>query len=164
MKAGLVDVVRLGHRYRFFRDDRRDRYCFAYTDRNGQKRLDTYRFVVNARGQPRSLKTDPSELARNLLAAIRARSAAEPDHRAALAGQPAAVGAPAGTSDAKRADTLRIDPRTHRVVRPDFGPRSAVYAVGAMTRGQIIDASMAHALACATATIADNLLHSLSRR
>jgi hypothetical protein len=46
-------------------------------------------------------------------------------------------------SDADRYATIRIDPQTHRVVMPDFGPRSAEYAVGAMTRGQIIDAGMA---------------------
>ena len=164
LKAGLVKVVRLGKRYRLYRDDDRDRYCFDYTNRHGQARLDTYRYVVNARGQPRSLTTDPSELAQNLMASVSAQrlhaSADRPVFwrpRSAMKGQDA-------TSGTDRNRTIRIDPQTHRVVVPDFGPNSAVYAVGAMTRAQIIDASMAHGIACSTATIADHLLQMVSRR
>lgn len=164
LNAGLVKVVRLGKRYRFYKDDDQDRYCFDYTDRNGQARLDTYHYVVNARGQPRSLTTDPSELAQNLIASISAQSLQESADRAAFLRQQAAIGDRDPMSGADRYATIRIDPQTHRVVLPDFGPESAVYAVGAMTRGQIIDASRAHGIACSTSTIADNLLHLVSRR
>ncbi|MEE4600260.1 MAG: hypothetical protein V2J65_03185 [Desulfobacteraceae bacterium] len=40
---------------------------------------------------------------------------------------------------------------------------SNLYAVGAMTRGQIIDASMARGIVKATSRIADDLVHYLTR-
>ena len=62
--------------------------------------------------------------------------------------------------------TILIDPNTHRVLQPGSGApnfsRGTLYAVGAMTRGQIIDASMAHGLARSTATIADELVNRLT--
>ena len=164
LNAGLVKVVRLGKRYRFYRDDEQDRYCFDYTDRNGQIRLDTYRYVINARGQPRSLTTNTSELAQNLLASISAQRVKESGGRAVDLRQHEAMGERDPKSGSDPYATIRIDPQTHRVVLPDFGPRSAVYAVGAMTRSQIIDASMAHGISISTSTIADNVLHKLSRR
>jgi uncharacterized NAD(P)/FAD-binding protein YdhS len=160
--AGLVSVVRLGRRYRFYRDDRHGRYCFDYTDRNGQIKSDRYRYVVDARGQPTSLATDTSELARNLLASIHAQGNQQPADRVPVWRRHAATGDREPLSDAAQHGSIRIDPQTHRVVRPDFGPGSAVYAVGAMTRGQIIDTSMAHGISRSTATIADDLIHTLS--
>jgi uncharacterized NAD(P)/FAD-binding protein YdhS len=162
MKAGFVSIVRLGKHYRFYRADDQDRYCFDYTDRYGNKSLDTYRYVVNARGQPKYLTTDTSELARNLLESIRAQSVKESADRAAFWGQHTATGNHYLISDKSRQATIRIDPRTHRVILPDF--ESAVYAIGAMTRSQIIDTSMAHGISCSTARVADNLLHILLRR
>jgi uncharacterized NAD(P)/FAD-binding protein YdhS len=163
LNTDFVSVARLGKRYRFYRDDELDRYCFDYTDPNGQKRVDTYRYVVNARGQPKSLTSDPSELAQNLIALIRAQRVQGAADRVASRRQPTTMVDQDPVSDTDEYSTIRIDPQTHRVVLPDFGPGSAVYAVGAMTRSQIIDASMAHGIACSTATIADNLLHILSR-
>jgi hypothetical protein len=162
MRAGCVSIVRLGKHYRFYRDDDQDQYCFDYTNRYGIKRLDNYRYVVNARGQPKSLTTDISELAQNLLASISAQCVENSADRAAFLQQHTAIGDHDLTSDKRRYASIQIDPRTHRVVMPDFG--SAVYAIGAMTRSQIIDTSMAHGIACSTETVADNLLHILLRR
>jgi uncharacterized NAD(P)/FAD-binding protein YdhS len=164
LDSGLVNVVRLGNRYRLYRDDHHDRYCFDYVDRNGQQRLDRYRYVVNARGQPKVLTTNTAELAQNIIASICAESGQKPPDRAVYGPQNKSIGVKDTVFDGKEYHTIRIDPRTHRVVLPNFGPRAAVYAVGAMTRGQIIDASMAHGISCSTATIADNLLHMLVRR
>jgi uncharacterized NAD(P)/FAD-binding protein YdhS len=161
MRAGFVSVVRLGKRYRFYRDDDQDRYCFDYKDRYGNKRSDTYRYVVNARGQPKSLTTDTSKLARHLAASIHAQSVKASADRTAFLRRQTATGDYDLTSDKSRYAAIRIDPRTHRVVLPDFG--SAVYAVGAMTRSQIIDTSMAHGIARSTATVADHILHMLLR-
>ena len=94
---------------------------------------------------------------------IRAQSVQGVADRAAFLRQPTTIVDRDPVSDADEYSTIQIDPQTHRVVLPDFGPRSAVYAVGAMTRGQIIDASMAHGISCSTATIAENLLQILSR-
>jgi hypothetical protein len=60
-----------------------------------------------------------------------------------------------------------IDPETHHVMRQasDNMPNrsKAIYAVGAMTRGQIIDASMAHGIVQSTAGIADSWVADLKR-
>jgi hypothetical protein len=54
--------------------------------------------------------------------------------------------------------SMWIDPKTHHVVlqaSENIPTQSkAIYAVGAMTRGQIIDASMAHGIVQSTARIA----------
>jgi uncharacterized NAD(P)/FAD-binding protein YdhS len=162
MRAGFVGIVRLGKHYSFYRDNDQDRYCFDYTDRYGNKRLDTYRYVVNARGQTKSLTTATSELEKNLLASINTQSVKGSADRTAFLRKHTAIGDYILTSDKSRYATIRVDPRTHRVVLPDFG--SAIYAVGAMTRSQIIDTSMAHGISCSTATVADNLLRILLRR
>ena len=55
-----------------------------------------------------------------------------------------------------------IDPQTHCIIRRvsanKINQSNAIYAVGAMTRGQIIDASMARGIVQSTAIIADNLI------
>jgi hypothetical protein len=124
--------------------------------------LDNYRYVVNARGQPESLTTDTSALARHLVASISAQRDKASADRPAYLRQHRAIEDQYPTFGKRRCATIRIDPQTHRVVLPNFG--SAVYAVGAMTRSQIIDTSMAHGISCSTATVADNLLHILLRR
>ena len=57
-----------------------------------------------------------------------------------------------------------INPRTHRVIQENAAglPHIPLYAVGAMTRGQMIDASMAYGLIRSTAAVADDLLSLLS--
>ena len=67
LKSGNVSIHRLGKTYRFFRDESVDRFIFSYCDQTGNRKKDSYRYVVNARGQEKSLATDPSELAQNLL-------------------------------------------------------------------------------------------------
>jgi uncharacterized NAD(P)/FAD-binding protein YdhS len=157
LKEELVRVVKLGMRYRFYRDERRACYQFDYTDADGQRRSDAYQYVVNAQGQQISLETDPSALARNLLAWR--CDQAEIGQTTYFQGEQAAL------SGAFRTGSLLIDPHTHQVL-PLCSNRSragAVYAVGAMTRGQIINASMAHGIAQATAMISDNLLNDLTK-
>ena len=40
---------------------------FIYQDSNGEAKRDGYRYVVNARGQAKSIRTDPSLLTKNPL-------------------------------------------------------------------------------------------------
>jgi hypothetical protein len=60
-----------------------------------------------------------------------------------------------------------IDPQTHCIIRRvsanKINQSNAIYAVGAMTRGQIIDASMARGIVQSTAIIADNLINYLKK-
>jgi len=162
MKAGLVQVIRLGRHYRFYRDDSTAGYRFDYTDALGRPTSDVFPFVVNARGQNVSIETDRSELAQNLIRAgyVRSGPVEMPADLASKSedARKSAKGAPPNPSG-----TLPIDPETGRVrsLSSQHSIYGAVYAVGAMTRGQIIDASMAHGLCRSTAAICKELLEAL---
>jgi len=61
-----------------------------------------------------------------------------------------------------------MDPATYHIMqmKPEkkVTKSNAIYAVGAMTRGQIIDAGMVRGIAEATSRIADDLVNYLTRR
>ena len=61
--------------------------------------------------------------------------------------------------------SIWIDPETHQIMQVGPGKKiaksKAIYAVGAMTRGQIIDASMVRGIVRATSRIADDLISCL---
>lgn len=63
--------------------------------------------------------------------------------------------------------SILIDPDTHRVVVPGTvkisNPDLHLFAVGAMTRAQIIDSSMAYGLARSTAIVATCLIEYLNK-
>jgi len=150
MEAGVLTVVKLGDDYRFVLDDATGEFHFIYRDESGRRRSDAYRFVVNARGQPRSLEKDPSLLTRNILA-----------HGVVRIEETRADDSPAGSFSYKTG-TILVDPETHRVLSPGLGgssgPTPAIFAVGAMTRGQMIDASMAAGIARSTAAVVDQVI------
>jgi uncharacterized NAD(P)/FAD-binding protein YdhS len=166
MRAGIVDVIKLGETYRLAKDEIDDYYEFTYADEGGHLNRDAYRYVVNARGQERSLETDPSELAKNLLASgtVQIEEFRPPG--------PGAESDRQKTADVKsvvtsyKTGSIWIDPDTHHIMQkgPDKKPTisGSIYAVGAMTRGQIITASMADGIVQATARIADDLADYLS--
>ncbi len=166
MKAGIVRVIKLGKKYRLFKAEDSDHYEFIYEDSRGTSNRDAFRYVVNARGQKRSLETNPSELARNLLESgtvqIEEFRPIAPNAFSARQNAGAAKAAGAGY----KTGSIWIDPDTHQIMR--IGPNekltrsSTIYAVGAMTRGQIINASMAEGIVQATSRIADDLVTYLS--
>jgi len=162
MKAGLVQVIRLGRRYRFYRDDSSAGYRFDYADALGMPTSDVFPFVVNARGQNVSIETDRSELAQNLIQAGYVRSGPV-EMPVDLASKSEDVRNSGKETPAQPSGTLPIDPETGRVrlLSSQHSIYGAVYAVGAMTRGQIIDASMAHGLCRSTAAICKELLEAL---
>jgi hypothetical protein len=97
-------------------------------------------------------------LTRNLIARGSVRlEELHPTPYAAAAGTPSPDD-PSTRPQAYATGSVWIDPRTHRVVGTGADgapePSHCLYAVGAMTRGQIIDASMAYGLARSTARVA----------
>jgi uncharacterized NAD(P)/FAD-binding protein YdhS len=167
LKAGIVKVYKLGENYRLVRDEVKD--CYEFIDRGikGNVKKEAYRYVVNARGQEKSLETNPSALARNLLKFGTVQI--EEIRPSGQATHPSRDGAPElePAVDAYKTGSIWIDPETHQVMQ--MGPQkkvkqsNAIYAVGAMTRGQIIDASMVRGIAQATSRIADDLVQYLTR-
>jgi uncharacterized NAD(P)/FAD-binding protein YdhS len=168
MKAGMVEVFKLGESYRLVRDEARDCHEFIYRDDQGNLKRDAYRYVINARGQEKSLESNPSALAKNLLKSgtVQIEEIRPVDQST----HPSRDGAPElePAVDTYKTGSIWIDPETHHIMQ--MGPdkkvtkSNAIYAVGAMTRGQIIDASMARGIVQATSRIADDLVNYLTRR
>ena len=148
MEAGIVEVKKLGEDYRFAWNESSGKFEFHYTGPDGHELCDIFTYCVDARGQPRSIETDSSELARNLLK----RGIVQVEQRH-----------PAGEHHTASPVTgsILIAPDTHLVVQPrssNGGTQDVqLFAVGAMTRGQIIDSSMALGLARSTAKVAEHL-------
>jgi len=166
MKAGIVGVYKLGENYHLVRDEVRDCYEFIYRDDRGNLKRNAYRYVVNARGQEKSMATNPSTLARNLLKSGTVQiEEIRPVDQSTLSSR---VAAPElePAFDTYKTGSIWIDPETHHIMQ--MGPEkkvtksNAIYAVGAMTRGQIIDASMVRGIAQATSRIADDLVDYLT--
>ena len=161
MKSGIVEVVKLGNSYQLAKDEVNDYYKFIYRDTRGKLKQDTYRYVVDARGQKKSLKTNSSSLVENLLrrGTVLIKEFRSADHDVS------ADWAPAG--ETYETGSIWIDPETHGIMQ--MGPEniatrsSDIYAVGTMTRGQIINASMARGIVQATSRIADDLVDYLIR-
>ncbi|MBT8361931.1 MAG: FAD/NAD(P)-binding protein, partial [Deltaproteobacteria bacterium] len=154
LQAGIVSIVKLGNDYHFERDDATGEYKFTYKDPEGNTRCDAYHYVVNARGQTRSLESDSAALTRNLL------------RRNVIQVEETRIVEPADYSSYKTGSIL-VNPETYQIIQPDRDAASVsnppVFAVGAMTRGQMIDASMAYGIARSTAAIADLLIAKLCR-
>jgi uncharacterized NAD(P)/FAD-binding protein YdhS len=152
MRAGVVRVVRLGSSYSFDRGRGEPPFVFRYEDPEGRTREEPCSHVVDARGQKRSFETNPAPLAGNLLASGTVRI--ETLHL------------PGSANRAYKTGAVWIDPETHRVMQGSPGGpgriSSRIYAMGAPTRGQILDASMAHSCAHAAAVVVRDLLRSLS--
>jgi len=166
MKAGIVEVFKLGENYRLVRDEFEGCYEFIYRDNRGIPKKEAYRYVVNARGQEKSLETNLSALARNLLKSgtIQIEEIRPVDQTTHPSCDVAPELEPAVYT--YKTGSIWIDPETHHIIQ--MGPEkkvtksNAIYAVGAMTRGQIIDASMVRGIAQATSRIADDLVNYLT--
>ena len=166
--GGYVEVIRLGETYRLIKDDTSGEYSFVYKNQQGEKKKDTYRYVVNARGQDKSLKSNSSMLAVNLIKSGTVYIDQIPDGVKQEALRKSLPMDPDGASDQYKTGSVWIDTETHQImkvssdgsaIRSDY-----IYAVGAMTRGQIIDASMANGSVRSTAAIARIVIDYLTGR
>jgi uncharacterized NAD(P)/FAD-binding protein YdhS len=165
MQARVVEVRKLGTNYRLKKDDEKNCYEFIYRDVQGNDQRDTYRFVVNARGQDKSLKTNPSTLVKNLLSTGTVQiEEFRPVQQATHPNQDTTAPLPS-TDQVYRTESIWIDPETHHIMKK--GPENKItksnniYAAGAMTRGQIINASTVNGIVQATSLIAENLVNDL---
>jgi uncharacterized NAD(P)/FAD-binding protein YdhS len=165
MKAGLVEVVKLGKNYQLIKDEVTDHYEFVHKDDRGDIKSDAYKYVINARGQEKSIETDPSALAYNLIKS-----------GTVLIEELRSVDCPSRNSDhvcpdpetageTYKTGSIWIDPYSHFIIQRDSDDEpttsNTIYAVGAMTRGQIIDASMAREIVRATSKIAADIIDHL---
>jgi uncharacterized NAD(P)/FAD-binding protein YdhS len=159
IKAEIVDVIKLGEHYQLVKNEVSGYYELIYRDTHGNLKRDAYRYVVNARGQEKSLETNPSPLAQKLLQ--RGTVMIEEFQPVDSAGDPA------NSRQTYKTGSIWIDPKTHHIMQMESDRKvtrsNRIYAVGAMTRGQIIDASMARGIVQATSRIADDLTDHLAQ-
>lgn len=164
MKAGMVEVLKLGKNYQLVKNEVNDYYEFSYRDNEGHLKRDAHRYVVNARGQAKALETNPSALVRNLL---RRGTVQIKEYRPADRGHDITADPAIASAATYKTGSIWIDPETHQIMQigsdKTVTRSSFIYAVGAMTRGQIIDASMARGIVQATSRIADDLAAYLIR-
>ena len=167
MKSGLVEVFKLGRNYQFVKNDSKDGWEFIYQDSNGETKRDAYRYVVNARGQAKSIQTDPSPLIKNLLKRGIVQNEEPQPVRPENRQSNRSNQQPKTKLHTYQTGSMWIDPETHHVMRQTANKiptrSKAIWAVGAMTRGQIIDASMAHGIVQSTARIADSWIDDLKK-
>jgi len=167
LKAGMVEVLKLGNNYQLVKNDVNDCFEFIYRDDRGNLRRDAYRYVVNARGQEKSMETDPSALASNLLKSgtVQIEEFRPVGHKTSLDDKISSASAAEG--ETYKTGSIWIDPDTHHIMQMGSDKKvmksSGIYAVGAMTRGQIIDASMARGIVEATSRVADDMVDCLIR-
>ena len=113
------------------------------------------------------MTTNPSALARNLLKSGTVQiEEIRPVDQSTLSSRVAAPELEPAV-DTYKTGSIWIDPETHHIMHIGPGKKvsksNAIYAVGAMTRGQIIDASMVRGIVQATSRIADDLVNYLIR-
>jgi uncharacterized NAD(P)/FAD-binding protein YdhS len=167
MKSGMVEVFKLGNDYHLVQNEVNNYYEFIYTDDHGSLKRDAHRYVVDARGQKKSMETNHSELAKNLInsGTVQIEEFRTVDRTVHLNDDIISGLETAG--ETYKTGSIWIDPETHHIMQMSSDKKvtksSAIYAVGAMTRGQIIDASMARGIVMATARIADDLVADLIR-
>jgi uncharacterized NAD(P)/FAD-binding protein YdhS len=167
MKIGLVEVVKLGSNYRLIKNGNPAGYVLIYRDIKGIEKKDVYRYVVDARGQKKSLESDPSALAKNLrLSGTVQTTEMRPVIKKEYSKSKAAAGSKS-TAQVYETGSIWIDPESHKIMKMGSDnkntPSNAIYAVGAITRGQIIDASMARSIVQSTTRIAKDIIGFLTR-
>jgi len=168
MKCGLVEVVKLGKTYHLIKNQDPVGFELVYKDAEGTEKKDVYRTVVDARGQKKALESDPSALAKNLrLSGTVQTTEIRPVGKKECSKSKTA---PESKSTAQVYETgsIWIDPDSHKIMQMGsdhtITPSNAIYAVGAMTRGQILDASMARSIVQSTARIANDIIGYLTRK
>ena len=162
IKAGIAEIKRLGSSYQVLRDTRQGRYAFVYKDQCGQKKMDSCSYLVDARGQNKSILTDPSSLTQSMVALGIVLTEESPPADTCGDGD--------GSSKAghHKTGSVWICPDTHQVMQRSFDglirPAKSLYAVGAMVRGQIIDASMAKSIVRSVSKAAAHLFETAFSR
>ncbi len=157
INAGDVQIYRLNKKLILDQQQTTPPYVFSLKDSSGHVHEASYDYVVDARGQKISWRDNPSNLAKNLQKKRVVHSMeVRLEHHASKYGNNKVK--PNETYDV---GSVWIDPQTHAVMQVGSSglpkPSDRIFAVGAMTRGQIIDTSMAQSLAASASRIVDGL-------
>lgn len=162
MESGVLKLNKLGDSYQLKHLSESFGFEMCFQDDTGKLNCETYYFVVDARGQSTSYRSNPSKLAKNLLDSglvqIETRALDEND-----------TGKPSWKKMPQTIETggLWIDPDSCRVIKKGMGKGVSIsknmFAIGIMNRGQVINASMAKECAVSASTVADCVLNDVMK-
>jgi len=157
MESGVLKLKKLGYSYQLKHLSASLGFEMCFQDETGKPNCETYSFIVDARGQSTSYRSNPSPLAKNLLASglvqIETCTLDENDMgNRSWKKMPQTI-EPGG---------LWIDPDSCRVMKKGLVKGVSIsknmFAIGIMNKGQIINASMAQECAVSANTVADDIL------
>ena len=160
LESGFLKIHRLSHPVKLDKTSQKSGFEFSYLDRYGGTRNETFKFVVDARGQSRSYRSNPSTLAKNILssglAQIEEQSMGKNESSAVFLEK---EGKP------YKGRGIWVDPESCGVIagteKDGLAVSSKLFAVGAMIQGQIINASMARESVKSTYHIAVQIIDEL---
>lgn len=161
MKSGVLKIKKLQNAYHLETSGEQSGFKLCYKDESGNGCCERYHFVVDARGQSISYRSNPSKLAQNMLSSglVHIEEYDIPPGKKSDKNLPLKPG---------RIETggLWIDPVTHQTINkhPASGISCSkkIFAAGMMTRGQIINSSMAYECAIATNQISQYVINELT--
>ena len=155
MEQNLLTIKSLGSNYQIKRIPGIQMHEFSYNDDNGSLKKERFPYVIDARGQAISYRTNPSSLAKNLLASEMIQI-----EKINLSQDLSKTNNVENEPNVFESGSILIDPKTNRVISGDkqLSKPGNIYAVGMMTRGQIINASMARECVLSTRKIVDQII------
>lgn len=160
LRSGLLEIKRLAQPLNLEENTPGGCYLFHYWNEEGVSCNDLFHYVVDARGQSIVYQDNRATLAGRILASGVVRLETRQDDKGEKVEKP--------IPEAKRVIKGRgilIDPDSNAVITGSSGESvrvsSKLYAVGAMTQGQVINVSMARECILSTNRIAHQLLDEL---
>ncbi|MBC8439123.1 MAG: FAD/NAD(P)-binding protein [Deltaproteobacteria bacterium] len=162
MESGVLKLKKLGDSYQLKHRSESHWFEMCFQDDTGKLNCEIYYFVVDARGQSTTYQSNPSKLAKNLLASglvqIETRVLDENE-----------TGKSAWEKMPRTIETggLWIDPDSCRVMKKgrlkDVSISKNMFAIGIMNKGQVINASMAQECAVSANKVAGYILNDLMK-
>jgi len=142
LESGLLRIHRLSHPIEVDKATQKKGFDFNYLDHYGLIHTERFNFVVDARGQSRSYRSNPSALAKNILS-----SGIVQIEEQALSKNKFSAGFLEEEKKLNKDRGIWVDPESFGVItgtkKEGLAVSTKLFAVGAIIQGQIINASMA---------------------
>jgi uncharacterized NAD(P)/FAD-binding protein YdhS len=162
MESGVLKVKKLQDTYQWKPLLESNGFEFIYPDHAGEPMRDDCHFIVDARGQSPSYRSNPSDLAQNMLRSglVQIETCTVDENTTEQHHSP-------GIQKTVETGGVWIDPQTCRVMKKSMAQGVSIsknlFAVGIMNRGQIINASMAQECAVSANLAAGYILNDIMK-
>jgi len=142
LESGFLRIHRLSRPIEVDKATHKSGFEFNYLDHYGGIHTERFNFVIDARGQSRSYRSNPSRLAKNILS-----SGIVQIEEQAISKNKSSAGFLENKKILDKGRGIWVDPESCGVIagteKDGLAVSSKLFAVGAMIQGQIINASMA---------------------